>query len=416
MSSERPFDRRRLLQGALLAAGNAALGGSVHAQADEVVRGNVPEWMKIPGRGFTAYGMPSEFFSKVQRLFTILPGRPGTGTSRTPLHLLEGAITPNGLHFERHHNGVPNIDPALHRLYLHGLVKRPLSFTVENLHRYPMVSEIRFIECAGNSATYALDEPLQATAGILNGLISCSEWTGVRLSTLMEEAGIAKNAKWVIAEGADAAAMSRSIPIEKCLDDAMIALYQNGEPIRSEQGSPMRLLLPGFEGNMNVKWLRRLNVVDQAMSARDETAHYSELMRNGLARQYMLVQDVKSVIVKPSFGLSMRGPGFYEISGLAWSGAGRIRSVDVSVDGGKVWHASTLNAPVLSKAVTRFRMPWMWDGSPAILMSRATDETGALQPTRAEWVAQYAPGQPYHMNGIQGWSVSPSGEVRNVYA
>ena len=237
----------------------------------------------------------------------------------------------------------------------------------------------------------------------------------MRVATLFEEAGLPNGAKWVIAEGADAASMSRSVPLEKCMDDALIALFQNGEAIRPEQGYPMRLLLPGFEGNMNVKWLHRLKVTDAPVDGRDETAHYTELMPDGKARQYMLVQAVKSVITKPSFGMTMRGPGFYEVSGLAWSGAGRIGKVEVSADGGRNWAIGVLGKPVLSKALTRFRLAWQWNGKPAILMSRATDETGAVQPTRSEWIAQYAPRQAYHFNGIQGWSIEADGMVRNVY-
>ena len=266
------------------------------AQADDSVGADAPEWMKTPGRPFSAYGTPSKWQEKVQRIFTIAPGRAGTGVSRTPLQLLEGTITPAGLHFERHHNGVPDIDPAQHELFIHGMVKRPLAFSLEALMRYPMETHIHFVECAGNSGGYSAPQPVQITAGRLNGLLSCSEWTGVRLSTLLAEAGVTKEAKWVIAEGADAAAMSSSIPLEKCMDDAMIALYQNGEAIRPEQGFPMRLLLPGFEGNMNVKWLRRLNVTDAPVDARDETSHYTELMPNGKARQFMFLQGAKSAI------------------------------------------------------------------------------------------------------------------------
>jgi sulfane dehydrogenase subunit SoxC len=395
--------RRALITGSLLT------GSSALAQTP------VPEWMKTPGRGFSAYGMPAKSQEKVQRVFSPAPGRAGTGSSRTPLHLLEGTITPNGLHFERHHNGIPDIDPARHELAIHGLVRRPLAFSLEALHRYPMETHIRFIECPGNTGGYSGPTPQQATAGALNGLLSCSEWTGVRLATLLDEVGVDKAAKWVVAEGADAAAMSRSVPLEKCLDDAVIALYQNGEAIRPEQGFPMRLLLPGFEGNMNVKWLRRLKVVAEPVDARDETSHYTELMPGGKARQYMLPQAVKSAIIKPSFGMTMRGPGVYEISGLAWSGAGRVAKVEVTADGGRTWAEAALGEPVLPKALTRFRLAWKWDGQPATLASRATDETGDTQPTRAAWIAQYAPGQPYHFNGIQSWGVGADGSVKNVY-
>jgi len=409
------INRRTLLRNALFTAGIAAAGGGV-VQADDSVGANAPEWMKTPGRPFSGYGVPSKWQEKVQRIFTIAPGRAGTGVSRTPLHLLEGTITPAGLHFERHHNGVPDIDPAKHELFIHGMVKQPLAFSLEALMRYPMETHVYFVECAGNSGAFSSPQPPQVTSGELNGLLSCSEWTGVRLSVLLADAGVTKEAKWIIAEGADAAAMSRSIPVEKCMDDAMIALYQNGEAIRPEQGFPMRLLVPGFEGNMNVKWLRRLNVVEAPVDSRDETSHYTELMPSGKARQFMFLQGAKSAIVTPSFGMTMKGPGLYEISGLAWSGAGRISKVEVSADGGKSWAAAALTEPVLAKAMTRFRMPWQWDGRPSTLMSRATDEKGGTQPTRAAWIAEYAPGQGYHFNGIQSWSIEADGAVKNVYA
>jgi len=407
--------RRALLRGTLFSAViAAATAGS--AQADDRIGENAPEWMKTPGRPFSAYGTPSHWQEKVQRIFTIAPGRAGTGVSRTPLHSMEGTITPSGLHFERHHNGVPDIDPGKHELFIHGLVKRPLAFSLDALMRYPMQTQTRFIECSGNSGIFSQAQAAQVTAGELNGLLSCSEWTGVKLSTLLAEAGVTKGAKWVIAEGADAAAMSRSIPLEKCMDDAMVALYQNGEAIRPEQGFPMRLLLPGFEGNMNVKWLRRLNLTDAPVDARDETSHYTELMPGGKARQFMFLQGPKSAILKPSFGMTIEGPGLYEISGLAWSGAGRVSKVEVSADGGKTWAVAALSEPILSKALTRFRMPWRWDGRPCTLMSRATDEAGDTQPTRVGWLAQYAPGQGYHFNGIQNWGIEADGTVKNVYA
>jgi len=424
----RSIGRRALLRAGALVAGAglagigssaAALGAAQNAAGQagaESIGEGAPPWMKTPGRSFSAYGTPSHWEEKVQRAIPSTAAvRLGVGVSRTPLEQLAGTITPGGLHFERHHNGIPDIDPARHELVIHGLVKQPLAFTRATLLRYPLESQIYFVECAGNSGTFSQPQPQQGAAGALNGLLSCSEWTGVRLSTLLDEAGIQRGAKWVIAEGADAAAMSRSVPLEKCLDDAMIALFQNGEAIRPEQGYPMRLLLPGFEGNINVKWLRRLNVMDAPVDARDETSHYTELLPNGKARQYMFLQAVKSAIIKPSFGMNLRGPGFYEISGLAWSGAGRISKVELSTNGGKSWTLAALGQPVLPKALARFHLPWQWDGRPAILMSRVTDEKGNVQPTRSAWVAQYAPGQPYHYNGIQSWNVAADGTVQNVY-
>ena len=357
----REIGRRALLRAGAFAAGAslAGIGASAAAPAaaqdaaaqagsqagaasigSYIIGEDAPPWMKTPGRSFSPYGAPSHWEEKVQRAIPSTAAvRLGVGVSRTPLEQLAGTITPSGLHFERHHNGIPDIDPARHELVIHGLVRQPLAFTRETLLRYPLESQIYFVECAGNSGTFSQPQPQQAAAGALNGLVSCSQWTGVRLSTLLDEAGIQRGAKWVIAEGADAAAMSRSVPLEKCLDDAMIALFQNGEAIRPEQGYPMRLLLPGFEGNINVKWLRRLNVIDAPVDARDETSHYTELLPDGKARQYMFLQGVKSAIIKPSFGMNVPAPGFYEISGLAWSGAGRISEVELSTNGGKSWTA-----------------------------------------------------------------------------
>jgi sulfane dehydrogenase subunit SoxC len=250
---------------------------------------------------------------------------------------------------------------------------------------------------------------------VLHGLLSCSEWTGVKLSVLLEEAGLDPRATWILAEGADAAGMSRSFPVWKANDDAMIALYQNGEPIRPEQGFPMRVLLPGFQGNTNVKWVRRLKVMDGPMHTRDETSRYSELMPDGKARQFMLQFEPKSLILKPSFGMTMQGPGTYEISGVAWSGTGRVSRVDVSADGGKSWAEAALTGPVLPKALTRFRLPWMWNGQPATLISRTTDEKGLVQPGRTQWLAQYAPRQNFHYNAMQAWGIAADGKVSHVY-
>jgi sulfane dehydrogenase subunit SoxC len=398
--------RRELLAGGLAAVAAPALGAGSDGP---------PPWTLQPGTPFSGYGMPSAWRKDVQRIYTLPAGRPGTGASRTPLHLLEGTITPNGLHFERHHNGVAAIDPAQHQLLIHGLVERALRFTLEDLLRYPMQSRIRFIECAGNSGVNSQATPAQANAGTLHGLLSCAQWTGVPLAVLLDEAGVKPEASWVIAEGADASSLSRSVPLAKCMDDAMIALYQNGEAIRPEQGFPMRLLLPGFQGNTSIKWLHRLKVTDVPAHTKDETSKYSELMPDGRARQFMLEMEPKSVILKPSFGMNMPGRGYYEISGLAWSGGGKIRRVELSADGGRSWAEALLEEPVLSKALTRFRLAWQWDGSPCVLMSRATDEKGVVQPARAEWLARYSPGQPYHQNAIQSWGIDAAGAVSNVY-
>ena len=399
--------RRELLLGGLLAAALPARGAEP---------GSAEPWMLQPGRPMSGYGQPAEWRRDVQRIFTLPSGRPGTGASRTPLHLLEGTITPNGLHFERHHNGVPDIDPARHRLVIHGLVDRPLSFTLDDLLRYPLQSRLHFIECAGNSGVNAGAAPTQATAGSIHGLVSCAQWTGVPLAHLLDEAGVQRDASWLIAEGADAAAMSRSVPLAKCRDDALIALFQNGEAVRPEQGFPMRLLLPGFQGNTNVKWLHRLRVTRAPAHTKDETSKYSLLLPNGKARQFALELPPKSVILKPSFGMNVPARGFYEISGLAWSGAGRVARVELSADGGRTWADALLEPPVLSKALTRFRLAWRWDGAPSVLMSRASDERGNVQPARAAWLAGYAPGQSYHYNAIQSWAVDADGTISHVYA
>ena len=409
--------RRGLLTGGVAAAGALTASGLSLSTAKAATL-EVPPWMQTPGAPFRSYGLPSVHEEAVQRGVLQPYGdlAPGAGVSMTPLHQLNGTITPNGLHFERHHNGVPDIDPLAHKLLLHGLVSRNLTFDVDALLRYPMTSRICFIECSGNSFFNAFAEPQQMPCGMIHGLVSCSEWTGVSLSVLLDEAGLDPAASWLLAEGADSAAMSRSVPMEKALDDAIIALYQNGERIRPEQGYPMRLLLPGFEGNMSVKWLRRLQVTDRPTHTKDETSKYTELMPDGQSRQFTYVMGVKSTITHPSFGMTMSGPGIYEISGLAWSGAGKIAKVELSADGGASWGEAALDEPVLPMSLTRFRMAWDWSGGPAILQSRATDDQGRVQIDRNAWTAEYAPGQIYHYNAIQSWQVADNGEISNVFA
>ena len=333
-------------------------------------------------------------------------------SSCTPLQDLHGIITPNGLHFERHHAGVPAIDPDAHRLLVHGLVERPLTFTMNDLMRFPSVSRLHFLECSGNS--FWTGTTAKSTVQETHGLLSCCEWTGVLLSTVLAEAGLKENAKWILAEGADAAALSRSVPIEKALDDALLVYAQNGERLRPEQGYPLRLLLPGYEGNMNVKWLRRLKLGDQPFETREETSKYTDLMPDGSARQFTFVMEAKSVITFPSGGLHLPEHGFYEISGLAWSGRGRITRVEVSTNGGASWEQARLQAPVLTKCLTRFRAPWRWEGSPARLQSRAIDETGYVQPDRADLVAVRGLNSYYHCNAIQEWQISADGAITNA--
>ena len=406
-------NRRYFLTRSASVAGTLAAGGvAANAVAQEV-----PAWMKTPGAPMRAYGTPSKFEASVQRPFASgYPSvSPGTGSSRTPHQSLEGTITPNGLHFERHHNGVPDIDPAKHELLIHGLVTRPLVFNLASLSRYPMISRTCFIECSGNSGGNAGAKPPQGTAGAIHGLASVSEWTGVPLSLLLNEAGIASGAQWVVAEGADSAAMTRSVPLSKIMDDAMLALYQNGERVRPEQGYPMRLLLPGWEGNMCVKWLRRLKLTDGPTHTKDETSKYSDLQTDGKARQFTFELGVKSIITFPSFGHKLDRHGVYEISGIAWSGAGRVSRVEVSADGGASWRDANLQGPILSKSFTRFRLPWEWNGTAAVLQSRAIDEKGNVQPPRKAFVSQYVLGMNYHNHYIQTWAIATDGSISNVF-
>ena len=326
-------------------------------------------------------------------------------------------ITPNGLHFERSHSGIPDIDPDQHRLVIHGLVKRPLVFTLEALARYPMESRIAFIECAGNSA--GAQRPAAAAAQRCR---RSTAWSAARNGPACGSRRCSTRrasnhgAKWLIAEGADAAGMSRSIPLAKAMDDALLCLYQNGERVRPSNGYPLRLLLPGFEGNMNVKWLRRLKLVDAPAMTKDETSKYTILLKDGKAWQFVFPMEVKSVITRPSPGLALKGPGFYEISGWpgrATAGSGRSRSRPTADKAGR---RRRLQGPILPKALVRFRAPWQWNGGPAVLQSRATDDTGMVQPTRAQFMAERGLRGVYHYNAIASWRIDEKGEATNVYA
>ncbi len=328
---------------------------------------------------------------------------------------MEGTITPNGLHFERHHNGVPQIDPEHHRLLIHGLVNNPSFFTVNDLLRYPMQSRICFIECGGNSNAGWNKSPSRAEAGYFHGLVSCSEWTGIPLATLFDEVGLNRKAKWLIAEGADAFAMNISIPIEMAMDGGLLALYQNGERIRPENGYPLRLVLPGWEGVLNVKWLRRLKATDKPIMARNETSKYTELLPSGKARMFTFAIEAKSLITSPSANMLLKEPGLYQITGLAWSGRGRIKQVEVSADGGKTWAEAQLQEPVLPQSFTRFRIPWQWNGKPVVLKSRAIDETGYVQPEREQLVAERGRQGFFHYNAIVSWEVDEDGVVNHIY-
>lgn len=403
--------RRRILAGSALAAGAVAAGASRALSATLTT----PPWTKEPGAPLLAhpYGVPSPYVGDIVRR-TVPAKIPQVGAAWTPLQDLHGTITPNGLFFVRDHAGTPDINPDQHRLLVHGLVDRPMVFTVEELTRFPSVSGIHFLECSGNTfQDWA--KPAAKTVQFSHGLLSCCEWTGVLLESILGETGVRPEATWVLAEGADGAAMDRSVPLADALRiGAMIAFAQNGEPIRPEQGFPLRFVLPGFEGNMNIKWLRRLKLMNQPGMTKEETAYYTDLMPNGKARGFTFVMEAKSVITRPSAGQRLPSPGFYDIIGLAWSGHGRIRRVDVSVDGGETWQTATLQEPVLPRCLTRFRVPWRWEGGTAVLQSRAIDETGYVQPTLKELVAIRGVNSFYHNNAIQPWRVASNGEVSNV--
>jgi sulfane dehydrogenase subunit SoxC len=357
------------------------------------------------GKPVSPYGERSSFETATR--FSAETRFPEAWQSRTPLQDSCGILTPSSLHYERHHSGVPSIDPSAHRLLIHGRVDRPTIFTVEDIKRLPSVSRIYFLECSGNTSWRVAPT---ATAQQSHGLASCSEWTGVPLSLLLSEAGVQKGAKWLLAEGADACKMQRSLPIEKAVDDILVAWGQNGEALRPEQGYPLRLVVPGWEGNVSVKWLRRIEAVDQPYMTRDETARYTDLMPDGSARMFTFVMDAKSIITYPSAGQRIK-PGFCEISGLAWSGRGRITRVEISVDGGHAWVDAALQEPRLDKAFTRFRLPWNWDGGETELQSRCTDESGYVQPSREALEAVRGVHSEYHYNGIKIWKLSADGTV-----
>lgn len=388
-----------------LAAGTAGIVGAALPAAAQ----QNPDTTKVQGPPGREVGARSPFEKPVRTAFS--PARTATFT---PLQDLDGIITPSDLHFERHHGGVPAVDPQQYSLLVHGMVERPTIFTLAELKRFPGKSMIRFIECSGNGGrAYRLTTPTaELTPQQTDGLTSTSEWTGVPLSTLLREVGASPKARWLLAEGMDAAVMTRSVPIEMANDDALIAYGQNGEALRPEQGYPVRLMLPGVEGNASVKWLRRIEVADQPFMTREETSKYTDPLPDGTARMFSLVMDAKSLITEPTYPDRLEGHGWREIRGLAWSGRGRITRVEVSTDGGRTWQNATLDEPVLPKCHTRFRLPWQWNGGEAVLMSRATDETGYVQPTTAELMKVRGPNTQYHFNNIRAWQVGADGAVR----
>jgi sulfane dehydrogenase subunit SoxC len=401
MKHGRP-SRRQLLQM------GAAVGGSLLAGQKALALETDPRKL---GEPLGPYGERSPFEKAVR--WRRESKTPETGSSFTPLHDSVGILTPSSLHYERHHAGIPTIDPASHRLVVHGLVDRPLSLSMAEIRRLPSLTRILALECGGNSSSEwaATTGPdVQRSYGLLSG----SEWTGVPLSLLLAEAGVQPRASWVIAEGADACRMMRSIPLAKAMENSLLAYGQNGEAMRPAQGYPLRLINPGWEGNTSVKWLHSLKLTDQPYMARDETSKYSDLMPDGKARIFTYEMEAKSIITFPSGGQTLPARGLYELTGLAWSGRGLIERVEVTTNGGRTWVRAELQEPRLPIALTRFRLAWRFDGQDTTIASRAIDETGYVQPTRAALIAVRGTNSAYHYNGIKPWNVHADGTVTNV--
>ncbi len=421
MSDEKKYpdlvtSRRRFL-GAGLALGGTAIAGRARAGEGEAVILEKQDWNLYPGDGVDArpYGHPSEFEkSVVRRNVAWLTADPISSVNFTPLHDLDGIITPNGLCFERHHAGIAEINPAEHRLMINGLVDRQIVFTMADLMRFPRENHVYFLECAASSGMEWRGAQLngcQFTHGMIHNLM----YTGVPLKLLLEAAGVKTNGKWLMPEGADASAMTRSIPMAKAMQDCLVAFKMNGEALRPEQGYPLRLVVPGWEGNMWIKWLRRLEVGDEPWHHREETSKYTDLMKNGKARRFTWEMDAKSVITNPSPQAPLlHKKGQTVITGIAWSGRGTIDRVDVSIDGGRNWHTARIDGPSFDKSMHRFYYDFDWDGSPLLLQSRAVDSTGYVQPTKNQLRAARGTNSIYHNNGIQTWHVKANGEVENV--
>ncbi|MCT4654968.1 MAG: sulfite dehydrogenase [Cohaesibacter sp.] len=408
--------RRAFLKGAVATGAGVLSGGAAMASGEKVIT-EVQDWSSSLGDGVDAapYGMPSEFEAHVKRrTVSWLTADPISSINFTPLHELDGIITPNGLAFERHHGGAAQIDPKDHRLMINGLVDRELVFTMEDLMRFPRENHVYFLECAANTGMEWRGSQLNGCQ-FTHGMIHNVMYTGVKLRTLLEEAGVKPSGKWLLAEGADASGMTRSIPMEKALDDCLIAFKMNGEALRPEQGYPVRLVVPGWEGNMWVKWLRRLEVGDKPWHHREETSKYTDLLAKGKARRFTWEMDAKSVITNPSPQAPLthkKGPTV--LTGLAWSGRGTIPRVDVTIDGGITWHKARISGPSLDKSMHRFYFEFDWDGKPLLLQSRAHDSTGYVQPTKDELRKYRGENSIYHNNGIQTWAIDEEGVAENV--
>ncbi|MBC7378723.1 MAG: sulfite dehydrogenase [Burkholderiaceae bacterium] len=413
--------RRDFLRSAFAATAGVAAAGvaraATPANGDPAIL-ELPEHTRGLGQPVATdgYGRPSKWERNVQRRQS--PGLTQTSqasVSFAPLQSLFGITTPSGLHFERHHQGWWDIDPSKHRLMLNGMVKTPKVFTMDEIMRLPSVSRFHFIECGANTGM-EWGNVAVPTCQYTHGMLSCSEFTGVPLITLLELAGAdLKNGLFVLAEGADGSSMTRTIPMSLIRSGEVLVAYgQNGEMLRPENGYPLRLVVPGVQGVSWVKYLRRLKVGDQPWATKDEAIHYVDLMPDGLHRQYTSIQECKSVITTPSGGQVLLDQGYYSISGLAWSGRGKVKRVDVSVDAGRNWRTARLDGPVLDKCLTRFNIDWVWDGKPAIVQSRAMDDTGYVQPSKQQLREVRGIRSIYHNNSIQSWLVQESGEIKNV--
>ena len=422
MSSDQkttPLDRRRFLGAAGLAgAGLAASALPLRAQEakpDPLIT-DIQDWNRYLGDGVDKrpYGTPSPFEKHiVRRDVSWLTASPDSSVNFTPLHELDGIITPSGLCFERHHGGIAEIDPANHRLMIHGMVDKPLVFTMEDIKRMPRQSHVHFLECAANSGMEWRGAQLNGCQ-FTHGMVHNVMYTGVPLKLLLAEAGLKANAKWLMLEGADSSGMNRSLPVEKALDDVLIAFAMNGEALRPEQGYPLRAVVPGWEGNIWVKWLRRIEAGDKPWQAREETSKYTDLLADGRSRRFTFIMDAKSVVTNPSPQAPLKHKGRNVLSGLAWSGRGTIKRVDVTLDGGKNWQSARIDGPVLNKSLTRFYVDFDWAGQELLIQSRAMDSTGYVQPTKDELRKVRGVNSIYHNNGIQTWQVRPNGETENV--
>ncbi len=420
MSTSRKPQGGTTRRGFLSAAGGAALAAGAIRPAvsagPENLPPNVPGWSRYLGSGVDAYpyGQPSSFESHVvRRNVAWLTASVESSVNFTPLHELDGIITPNGLCFERHHAGIAEVDPSDYRLMINGLVDKPMIFTLDDIKRFPRTNKIFFLECAANSGMEWRGAQLNGCQ-FTHGMVHCVMYTGVPLKLILEEAGLKTNAKWLMVEGADAAGMNRSVPLDKALDDCMVAFKMNGEALRPEQGYPLRLVVPGWEGNMWIKWLRRIEVGDQPWHTREETSKYTDLLENGKSRRFTWAMDCKSVITSPSPQAPLLHKGHNILSGIAWSGRGTVDRVDVTLDGGRNWRPARIDGPSFDKAVHRFYFEFDWQGESLLLQSRAIDSTGYVQPTKDELRAVRGTNSIYHNNGIQTWHVRGNGEVENV--